>query len=60
MIAKDKPIEADDFNNDLVGIKEETEPHINTETEPEKANRINEIDLERGSLESLLLGSKKC
>ena len=34
MIAKDKPIEAADFNNDLVGIKEETEPRINIETEP--------------------------
>ena len=37
MIAKDKPIEADDFNNDLVGIKEETEPRINTETIPATA-----------------------
>ena len=37
MIAKDKPIEAADFNNDLVGIKEETKPRINTETEPAEA-----------------------
>ena len=37
MIAKDKPIEAGDFNNDLVGIKEETEPRINTETVPAAA-----------------------
>ena len=37
MIAKDKPIEATDFNNDLVGIKDVVERRTNTETVPAAA-----------------------
>lgn len=37
MIAKDNPIKAADFNNDLIGIKDVVERRTNTETEPAAA-----------------------